>query len=113
MHVDFLPIDITMVPPEKSSVFCHDASEYIKGFMAIIILFRIDRLEKLMETVTVSSKYQIVLPKEARQVLGIRSGQKMVVIAYDNRIVLVAERPIHEARGSLKGIDTSIERDGP
>ena len=64
-----------------------------------------------METVTVSSKYQIVLPKMARQLLGIKVGQKMVVIAYDNRIVLVPERPIQEARGSLKGIDTTIERD--
>lgn len=64
-----------------------------------------------METVTVSPKFQVVLPKMARQSLGIRAGQKMVVIAYDNRIVLVPERPIQDARGSLKGMDTSIERD--
>jgi AbrB family looped-hinge helix DNA binding protein len=66
-----------------------------------------------METVTVSSKYQIVLPKKARQLLGVKAGQKMVVIAYDNRIVLVPERPIQEARGSLKRLDTTIERAGP
>jgi AbrB family looped-hinge helix DNA binding protein len=66
-----------------------------------------------MKTVTVSSKYQIVLPKMARQLLGVKVGQKMVVIAYDNRIVLVSERPIQEARGSLKGIDTTIERADP
>jgi AbrB family looped-hinge helix DNA binding protein len=64
-----------------------------------------------METVTVSPKYQVVLAKMARQLLGVKVGQKMVVIAYDNRIVLVPERPIQEARGSLKGIDTTIERD--
>jgi AbrB family looped-hinge helix DNA binding protein len=64
-----------------------------------------------MEIVTVSPKFQVVLPKMARQLLGVKVGQKMVVIAYDNRIVLVPERPIQEARGSLKGIDTTIERD--
>ncbi|MGE5223001.1 MAG: AbrB/MazE/SpoVT family DNA-binding domain-containing protein [Omnitrophica WOR_2 bacterium] len=64
-----------------------------------------------MEIVTVSSKYQIVLPKLARQALGIKVGQKMVVIAYANRIVLVPERPIQEARGSLKGMDTALERE--
>jgi AbrB family looped-hinge helix DNA binding protein len=66
-----------------------------------------------MEIVTVSSKYQIVLPKKARQLLGVKVGQKMVVIAYDSHIVLVPERPIQEARGSVKGIDTTIERDDP
>ena len=66
-----------------------------------------------METVTVSSRYQIVLPKMARQMLGIKVGQKLMVIAYKDRIVLVPERPVQEARGSLKGIDTTIERDDP
>ena len=64
-----------------------------------------------METVTVSPKYQVVIPKKVRQLLDIKVGQKLVVIAYDNRIVLVPERPIQEARGSLKGIDTNIERE--
>jgi AbrB family looped-hinge helix DNA binding protein len=64
-----------------------------------------------METVTVSPKYQVVIPKKVRQLLDVKVGQKLVVIAYDNRIVLVPERPIQEARGSLKGIDTNIERE--
>lgn len=64
-----------------------------------------------METVTVSPKYQVVLPKAARQLLRVKVGQKMTVIAYDNRIVLVPERPIQEARGSLKGIEVTIERE--
>jgi AbrB family looped-hinge helix DNA binding protein len=64
-----------------------------------------------METVTVSPKFQVVLPKAARQMLGIQVGQKMVVIAYQNRIVLLPERPIQESRGSLKGIDTRIDRE--
>lgn len=64
-----------------------------------------------MERVTVSPKFQVVLPKRARQLLGLKAGQKMVVIAYDNRIVLVLERPIQEGRGSLEGMDTTIERE--
>ncbi len=64
-----------------------------------------------MEIVTVSPKYQVVLPKTARNALGVKVGQKMVVFAYDRRIVLVPERPIQEARGSLKGMDTTVERE--
>lgn len=65
-----------------------------------------------MEIVTVSPKFQIVLPKTARNALGVKVGQKMIVFAYDRRIVLVPEKPIQEARGSLKGMDTNIEREG-
>ena len=64
-----------------------------------------------MDSVTVSPKYQVVIPQKARQLLKIKKGQKMQVIAYDNRVVLIPVRPIQEARGSLKGIDTNIERE--
>ncbi len=64
-----------------------------------------------MKTVTVSPKYQVVIPKAARQMLGIQAGQKLVILAYQNRIVLLPERPIQEARGSLKVIDTRIDRE--
>ena len=63
-----------------------------------------------MDSVTVSPKYQVVIPQKARQLLNLKKGQKMQVIAYDNRVVLIPVRPIQEARGSLKGIDTHIER---
>ncbi len=65
-----------------------------------------------MEIVTVCSKYRVVLPKMARNALGVKVGQKMIVFAYDRRIVLVLERPIQEARGSLKNLDTTIGREG-
>jgi AbrB family looped-hinge helix DNA binding protein len=64
-----------------------------------------------MSAVTVSPKYQVVIPLEVRQMLHIKSGQKMQVIAYNNRVVLIPVRPIQEGRGSLKGMDTSIERE--
>lgn len=64
-----------------------------------------------MDTVTVSPKFQVVIPQKVRKMLGVRSGQKMIVLAYDNRIVLIPARPMREARGSLKGMDTHVERD--
>ena len=60
-----------------------------------------------MESVTVSTKYQVVIPLKIRKLLGVKAGQKMHVIAYDNRVVLIPVRPIQEARGSLKGMNTN------
>ena len=59
-----------------------------------------------MESVTVSTKYQVVIPLKIRKLLGVKAGQKMHVIAYDNRMVLIPIRPIQEARGSLQGMTT-------
>lgn len=64
-----------------------------------------------METVTVSPKYQVVIPKRVRESLGLRPGQKVQVVQYENRIELIPQEPIEEARGFLKGIDTHIERE--
>lgn len=64
-----------------------------------------------MTTVTVSPKYQVVIPKAVREILGIEPGQKMQVIQYQNRIELIPIRPIKQARGFLHGIDTTIERE--
>ena len=64
-----------------------------------------------MQTVSVSPKYQIVIPKAIREAIGLRPGQKFRVIAYDGRIELIPNREITELRGFLKGIDTSFERE--
>ncbi len=64
-----------------------------------------------METVTISPKFQIVIPRRVRKELDIQAGQKMQVIQYDGRIELIPIRPIREMRGFLKGIDTTIERE--
>ena len=64
-----------------------------------------------MEAVTVSQKYQVVIPLEARRLLQVKPGQKMRVLVYDNQVVFIAVRPIKQARGSLKGINTDIQRD--
>jgi AbrB family looped-hinge helix DNA binding protein len=64
-----------------------------------------------MTTLTVSSKYQIVIPSRMRESLGIRPGQKLHAIEYRGHIELVPLKPIRAARGSLKGIDTDVPRD--
>jgi AbrB family looped-hinge helix DNA binding protein len=64
-----------------------------------------------MDTVTVSPKYQVVIPSRIRRALGIRPGQKLQVLPYDGRIELIPFVPVKHARGSLKGIDTSVHRD--
>jgi AbrB family looped-hinge helix DNA binding protein len=64
-----------------------------------------------METVTISPKYQVVIPKRIRRKLGLCPGQKVQAIAYENRIELVPVRPIRKMRGFLKGIDPSVSRD--
>jgi len=64
-----------------------------------------------METVTISPKYQVVIPKRVRRKLGLAPGQKVQAIVYDNRIELVPVRPVRKMRGFLKGIDTRVSRD--
>ena len=64
-----------------------------------------------METVTVSPKYQVVIPSRIRRLLGVEPGQKVKVILYDNRIEMIPVKPAREARGFLKGIDTTVERE--
>jgi len=64
-----------------------------------------------MDVVTVSPKYQVVIPQKVREALHVKPGQKMQVIAYSGKVVLIPVRPIEEARGSLKGMDSTIERE--
>ena len=64
-----------------------------------------------METVTISPKFQVVIPKRIRERLRLRAGQKVQAIAFDNRIELVPVLPVEEMRGFLRGIDTSVPRE--
>ena len=64
-----------------------------------------------MQTVTVSPKFQVVIPKSVREALQLRPGQKMQVVEYEGRIELIPERDIKELRGFLKGINTKFERE--
>jgi len=64
-----------------------------------------------MNTVVVSSKYQVVIPKEIRDETGLRAGTRMEILAYGGRIELVPIRPMSELKGIFKGIDTDIQRE--
>ncbi|MDP2321130.1 MAG: AbrB/MazE/SpoVT family DNA-binding domain-containing protein [Acidobacteriota bacterium] len=64
-----------------------------------------------MDTVTLSPKFQVVIPKRIRERLKLRSGQKIQAIAYDDRIELVPVRPVRSMRGFVKGIDTTVARE--
>jgi AbrB family looped-hinge helix DNA binding protein len=64
-----------------------------------------------MPTVTLSAKFQVVIPKEIRKQLELSPGQKIRAILYGDRIELIPERPIRELRGFLQGIDTRVERE--
>jgi looped-hinge helix DNA binding domain, AbrB family len=64
-----------------------------------------------METTIISTKYQVVIPRKIREQFHLAPGQKVVFIPYKNSMRLVVVPSVEKAFGSLKGIDTTIERD--
>jgi len=64
-----------------------------------------------MGKVTISPKFQVVIPKEIREKLGLEPGQKIEALMYDDRIELIPVRPTRQMRGFLKGIDTTVKRE--
>lgn len=64
-----------------------------------------------MDSVTISPKFQVVIPKAIREQLHLVPGQKVHAIAYGDRIEFIPVRPARELRGILRGLDTSFERD--
>ena len=64
-----------------------------------------------MSAVTVSSKYQVVIPEDVRKDMHIKPGQKFEVIVFEGCLELVPIKDVRSLRGSLKGIDTSDLRD--
>jgi len=64
-----------------------------------------------MTAVTVSPKFQVVIPKDIRESMGIVAGQKVQILTYQNRIELIPLKPMKDMKGFLKGIDTDVQRD--
>ncbi len=64
-----------------------------------------------MSTVTISPKFQVVIPKDVRKKLGLTPGQKVETIVFEDRIELIPVKPVKKLRGFLKGIDTKIDRE--
>ena len=64
-----------------------------------------------MDTVTISPKFQVVIPKAIRESLGLSPGQKVQAVLYGDRIELIPLQPARRLRGFLKGIDTTVPRE--
>jgi AbrB family looped-hinge helix DNA binding protein len=67
-------------------------------------------MEGTMSQVKISPKYQIVIPKEVREAMGLRPGQKLEVFHFENCIELVPVPKLSELRGRFKGVDTTVKR---
>jgi AbrB family looped-hinge helix DNA binding protein len=65
-----------------------------------------------METITISPKFQVVIPRKIREAMELRSGGKAKMVAFRNRIEIILVREVRSLRGYLKAVDTSIVRDG-
>lgn len=65
-----------------------------------------------METVSVSPKFQIVIPKSIREAMDLQPGQKLHAMRYGDRVELMPVRSLAQARGFLTGIDSSVQREG-
>ena len=64
-----------------------------------------------LNVVTVSAKYQVVIPASVRARMLLRPGQKMQVLFYEGRVELIPVRPMREMRGFARGIDTTVKRE--
>ena len=64
-----------------------------------------------MVMVTVSPKFQVVIPKAVRERLGIRPGHKLQILQFSDRIEFVLLQDIKRMRGFLKGIKTNVQRE--
>ncbi len=64
-----------------------------------------------MSSVTVSPKFQVVIPKAARESLRIRPGHKLQVVVFDGQLRFIPVRPLKELRGAYRGVGSNVERD--
>jgi AbrB family looped-hinge helix DNA binding protein len=68
-------------------------------------------MEVIMKAVTVSPKFQVVIPRDLRKSMDIQPGTKVQILQYENRIELIPLRSPKTLRGFLKGIDTNVDRE--
>jgi AbrB family looped-hinge helix DNA binding protein len=72
---------------------------------------RLTNSVSIMARVKISPKFQVVIPRQVREVLDIAPGQEVEVLVHGGRIEIIPIRPMREMRGFLRGIDTSVERE--
>ena len=64
-----------------------------------------------MSTVTVSPKFQVVIPKDIREAIGLKVGETLQIIQYGSRIELIPVKTMKTMKGFLKGMDTTFTRE--
>ena len=64
-----------------------------------------------VDVLTISPKFQVVIPRAVRERLNLRPGQQVQALVYDDRVELIPLRPARELRGFLSGLDTTLDRD--
>jgi AbrB family looped-hinge helix DNA binding protein len=64
-----------------------------------------------MDTVTLSPRFQVVIPRRVREHMNLRPGEKFQVISFEDRIELIPIRPMSDMRGFLKGLNPDFIRD--
>ena len=64
-----------------------------------------------MDTVTLSPRFQVVIPQAIREALHLTAGEKLRVLRYADRVEFIPVRPMQQMRGFLRGMDTTIERE--
>lgn len=64
-----------------------------------------------MSIVTISSRFQVVIPKDVRERMDLKPGQQLEAIPFKGRIELIPVEPIQSMRGFLKGLDTTVPRE--
>jgi AbrB family looped-hinge helix DNA binding protein len=67
-------------------------------------------MEIIMNQVTVSSKFQVVIPRQVRESMDIQPGTRVQVLQYENRIELIPLKGPKSLRGFIKGVDTEVDR---
>lgn len=64
-----------------------------------------------MDAVTLSPKFQVVIPRRIREALSLRPGEKLQALIVGDAVQFVPVRPMRAVRGFARGIDTTVERD--
>ncbi len=64
-----------------------------------------------MNTVTVSPKFQVVIPLDVRRRMKLEPGAKLMVVEFDGGLRLIPLKPPSALRGIARGVDATIERD--
>ena len=83
----------------------------IRIFIDMISAYKSEIDGGAVETLTISPKFQVVIPKTIRESLGLSPGQKVQAVLYGNRIELIPLEPAKRLRGFLKGVDTTVPRE--